>query len=315
MPHPIHHITAIASDPNVCVHFYTRVLGLRLVKKSVNQDQTEAYHLFFGDKTGEPGMDLTFFTFPGIGPGKRGVGAVSTISLTVPLSSLDSWQKRFDQYHVTHEGFTEKFGTQTITFYDADNQRLELVGQPDDDLDKDTSGLWETPEVSKAQAIRSFDAAKLSVAAKAMIEPIVTDILGFEKVDEDEQVSLYSIPGLSRANYLEIEVNPDAPRVFNAAGTVHHIAFQVKNADELLQKRSDVLQAGLYPTDVIDRYYFKSVYFRTPAGILFELATNGPGFTVDEAEETLGEKLALPPFLENQRVQIEAGLEPIHDVS
>ena len=311
MPHPIHHITAIASDPSQCVHFYTHILGLRLVKKSVNQDQTEAYHLFFGDKTGEPGMDLTFFTFPGVARGSRGVGAVSTISLTVPEQSLDFWVARFEKYAVTHEKIEEKFGKKALTFYDSDDQRLELVGAASEELVSDEDQVWATPEVSKEHAIRSFYSAKLSVSAKGMIEPIVTKILGFKQVDESGQVSLYTIPGVSRAHYLEIEEAPDEPAVYNAAGTVHHIAFQVENATELLQKRNELRQAGLHTTDVIDRYYFKSVYFRTPAGILFELATNGPGFTVDEPEAVLGKKLCLPPFLEAQRDEIEANLEPI----
>lgn len=315
MPHTIHHITAIASDPSECVYFYTHILGLRLVKKSVNQDQIEAYHLFFGDKTGEPGMDLTFFTFPGLPRGSRGVGAVSTISLTVPEESLDFWVARFEKYAVKHEGIGEKFGTSTIMFYDSDDQRLELVGVPSEELVADEDQVWVTPEVSKEHAIRSFDSAKLSVSAKDLIEPIVTNILGFKKVEESGQVSLYTIPGASRANYLEIEEAPDEPVVHNAAGTVHHIAFQVENTQELLQKRSELQQAGLHPTGVIDRYYFKSVYFRTPAGILFELATKGPGFTIDEPEAVLGEKLSLPPFLEAKRDEIEANLEPIQDVS
>lgn len=315
MPHTIHHITAIASDPSECVHFYTHILGLRLVKKSVNQDQTEAYHLFFGDKTGEPGMDLTFFIFPGLARGSRGVGAVTTISLTVPEESLDFWVTRFEKYAVKHEGIAEKFGTNTVIFYDSDDQRLELVGAPSEELVLDTDHVWVTPEVSKEHAIRSFDSAKLSVSAKGMIEPIVTKILGFKQVEESGQVSLYTIPGATRAHYLEIEEAPDEPVVHNATGTVHHIAFQVEDIKELLQKRSELQHAGLNPTGVIDRYYFKSVYFRTPAGILFELATKGPGFTIDEPEAVLGEKLSLPPFLEANRDEIEANLEPIQDVT
>lgn len=311
MSHPIHHITAIALDPKECVRFYSDILGLRLVKKSVNQDQTEAYHLFFGDKTGEPGMDLTFFTFPGIGPGKRGPGAVSTISLSVPLNSLDFWMKRFEKSSVKNTGIQEKFGAHTITFFDKDEQRLELVGLKDEDLKKIKGDVWQTPEVAANHAIRCFDSAKLSVMSSSMITPVVTQILGYKKIDEKERVSLYAIDGVVRGGYLEIEEHPDEPPVINAAGTVHHIAFQVADRAELLKKREEIIAAGLYPTDVIDRYYFKSVYFRTPAGILFELATRGPGFTVDEAEEVLGKKLALPPFLEAQRTEIERLLEPI----
>ena len=195
--------------------------------------------------------------------------------------------------------------------YDGDGQRLELVCTSSESSTSDENQVWSTPEVTKEHAIRSFHSAKLSVSAKGMIESIVTKILGFEQVAKSGQVSLYAIPDSSRASYLEIEEAPDEPAVYNAAGTVHHIAFHVKNTQELLQKRNELLRAGLYPTEIIDRYYFKSIYFRTPAGILFELATNGPGFTVDEPEAELGQKLCLPPFLEAQRNEIEANLEPI----
>lgn len=309
MAHPIHHITAIASDPKKCIDFYTKILGLRLVKKTVNQDQTEAYHLFFGDKTGEPGMDLTFFTFPGIGMGKRGPGAVSTISLSVPQSSIDFWHNRFDTLNVKHDGIVEKYNSQTITFYDHDDQRLELVGI--DEKKTDNTNIWETDEIAKKNAIRSFHSAKLSVFSKKTIEAIITKILGFENIEKHDSVSLFGIKNKQRASHLEIEEHPNESPVINASGTVHHIAFQVADKKELIKKRQDVLSMGLYPTDVIDRYYFKSIYFRTPAGILFELATNGPGFTIDEAEEILGKKLSLPPFLEHRREEIEKYLTPI----
>lgn len=309
MPHPIHHITAIASDPKRCVDFYTRVLGLRLVKKTVNQDQTEAYHLFFGDKTGEPGMDLTFFTFPGVGAGQRGRGTVSTIALAVPASALPFWQARFEQLGVEQEGVATSFDQQVLTFYDGDGQRLQLVGVNEAELD--SQAVWTTAEVGQAQAVRCFYGARLAVAARALVEPILTEVLGFELQTEQDRVRSYRIPGERRAGVLEIEELAGSPPTYNGAGTVHHIAFQVKDRAELLRTREQVRALGLHPTEVIDRYYFQSVYFRTPAGILFELATNGPGFTADEDEATLGQKLALPPFLEPQRAEIESRLMPL----
>lgn len=309
-PHPIHHITAIAADPRECVDFYTRVLGLRLVKKTVNQDQTEAYHLFFGDRTGEPGMDLTFFTFPGVGAGQRGRGTVSTIALAVPASALPFWQARFEQLGVEQEGVATSFDQQVLTFYDGDGQRLQLVGVNEAELD--SQAVWTTDEVGQAQAVRCFYGARLAVAATNLVEPILTEVLGFEWQVEQDGVRSYRISGERRAGVLEIEeVVEQSPPTYNGAGTVHHIAFQVKDRAELLRTREQVRALGLYPTEVIDRYYFQSVYFRTPAGILFELATNGPGFTADEDEATLGQKLALPPFLEPQRAEIESRLMPL----
>ncbi len=308
MSHPIHHITAIASDPKHCVHFYSTVLGLRLVKKTVNQDQTEAYHLFFGDRTGEPGMDLTFFTFPGVGLGRRGVGDVSMISLAVPRGSLRFWQKRFVDFGVKHEQITKVADALTLTFYDIDQQRLQLVEVDSSLLDE--AAVWETPAIKKEQAIRCFYGARFLVSNRDSLEPILMT-LGFQKQITNGAMHRYAIPGVNRAGVLEIEESATTNRLASGAGTVHHIAFQVRDQAELMQKRQDIIELGLYPTEVINRYYFQSVYFRTPAGILFELATNGPGFTADEPEADLGKKLALPPFLESYREEIESKLEPI----
>jgi glyoxalase family protein len=309
--HGIHHITAIASDPQATYDFYTQVLGLRLVKKSVNQDDVQTYHLFFGDRVGEPGMDLTFFTFQPLTQGVRGNGQVTTISLVVPRSSLQFWEQRFDKYGVRHEKIEQAFGQELLSFYDQDEQRLELVGVNDAELPKDTSQVWATTQISTKHAIRSFHSAKLSVASLSLIEPILTHILGYEVAAHHDNVTLFCIPGGERAAYLEVEESPESEQGITGVGTVHHIAFEVDDEAVLRTQRDRLLDLGLYPTTVINRFYFKSVYFRTPAGILFELATSGPGFTADETEKELGKKLALPPFLEGQRREIEAGLTPI----
>lgn len=305
----IHHITAIGSDPQKLVDFYTEVLGLRLVKKTVNQDDVSAYHLFFGDRTGEPGMDLTFFTFPNAVPGSRGRGLVTTISLAVPASSLAFWQDRFEQYEVRQEPMAELFGWQRIVFYDLDDQRLELVGVPDDQLSA-SPHFWTTADVAGENAIRHFHSARLTVTNKASVEPVL-QTLGYSTSKTESNVRLYRGEGSLRAAYLEVEEDPEQPMGYNAIGTVHHIAFGA--ADEAAQQelRNQMVALGQRPTDVIDRFYFKSVYFRIPAGILFELATMGPGFTADEPEAELGQQLSLPPFLEPYRDQIEAGLVPV----
>jgi len=307
----IHHITAIASKPQQNYDFYAKVLGLRLVKRSVNQDQTEAYHLFFGDKTGEPGMDLTFFTFDPILQGARGPGQVTQISLAVSEDALNFWLERIKLKNIKHETPETRFGLKRVTFYDPDGQKLELVAVTQDAFGEASGELWETKEVKKDKAIGYFYSAQLSVISMPVMEMIVTNLLGFVKVDQEGSIDLYQLPNQSRGAYLEINQDPNHNAAINAAGTVHHIAFQVEDEKHLESMRKEIIEMGLYPTEVIDRFYFKSVYFRTPAGILFELATNGPGFTVDEKQETLGQTLKLPPWLEEQREKIVSQLEPI----
>lgn len=303
----IHHITAIGSDPQKLVDFYTQVLGLRLVKKTVNQDDVSAYHLFFGDHTGEPGMDLTFFTFAHADQGSRGRGLVTTISMAVPSASLPFWQQRFDTLGVKHDGTSKLFGLERLTFYDFDDQRLELVGV---DNAAELGEPWITPEVSADHAIRAFHSARLTVTNKSSLEAIL-DGLGYTQLSTEGELTLYKLQGQQRAAYLEVEEAPAQPLGYNAVGTVHHIAFGAQDEAAQQALRERMIVVGQRPTEVIDRFYFKSVYYRTPAGILFEIATMGPGFTADEDPATLGQRLSLPPFLEPHRAQIEAGLVPV----
>lgn len=305
----IHHITAIASNGQQNVHFYSKILGLRLVKKTVNQDDTSTYHLFFGDTEGFPGMDLTFFIFQPPMQGKRGNGLVTTISLAVPENALDFWLKRFEKYNVTHEEIIERFGKKRILFYDADNQQLELVGISEKELEI-SEYIW-TKEMKQEYAIRNFYSATLSVHDKRLVEPILTHVFGYRKTKEEDNRTEYIIPKQKRASTLEILENPQTEFGFNAAGTVHHIAFRAKDETHQLELQKAVQELGISTTEVIDRFYFKSVYFRIPAGILFEIATDSPGFTADESLEDLGKEIALPPFLEPYRKQIEANLPKI----
>lgn len=304
----IHHITAIASNAQKTYDFYSGILGLRLVKKSVNQDQTEAYHLFFGDKTGEPAMDLTFFTFSGIGRGVSGAGAVTLISLAVPESSLDFWSKRFEAKEVKYEQVAERFGNKRIAFQDFDGQQLELVGIPH--LETVSQNVWTTNEVPLTYAIRHFHSARITVQSIRILDQLLTK-MGYQETHSDNQTRLFVLPKGNRAAHLEIEVDSQASFDSGMAGCVHHIAFSVHYEAEELSWCEKLRELGLQPTQIIDRYYFKSIYFRLPEGVLFELATMGPGFTVDEPEDSLGEKLALPPFLEHQREIIESNLIPI----
>jgi glyoxalase family protein len=307
----IHHITAIASSAQKNVDFYTKLLGLRLVKKSVNQDDTATYHFFFGDRLGEPGMDLTFFIFLPSMQGVRGNGLVTKISLAVPSSSLSFWQKRLSEHNVDMHTVVSQFGHDRLTFFDADGQQLELVGVGEKELG-DASEVWTTKEVGKPVAIRHFHSATLSVESLGSIDSILTRVFGYTKIDQHDHVHLYRAQaGNKRAELLEVSETPSLGSGLGAAGTVHHIAFRADHTQHQLALRQKVVELGLYPTEVINRFYFQSVYFRTPAGILFEIATDGPGFTADEKEEELGKRLALPPFLEPEREEIEKRLLPI----
>lgn len=306
----IHHITAIASDAAETVHFYTEVLGLRLVKKSVNQDDVSAYHLFFGDRVGHPGMDLTFFIFQPAVQGRRGHGLVTEIALAVPEGSLEFWEERLKARKVKCEEARAQFGTQRLVFFDGDDQQLSLVGVPERHLDP-AADPWTTTEIDAAHAIRSFYGAGLSVTSLSMIAPILTDVFGYVQTATAGNMHEFALTDSRRARMLEVHELPSASAGFNAAGTVHHIAFRAENIEAQAAMRARVEKLRLSPTDVIDRYYFKSVYFMTPSGILFEIATDGPGFTADEPEGTLGARLALPPFLEGHRQAIEAHLPPL----
>jgi glyoxalase family protein len=306
----IHHISAIASHGAETVHFYTQILGLRLVKKTINQDDVRTYHLFFGDRLGHPGMDFTFFIFQPSAPGKRGNGLVTTTSFAVPDSSLKFWEKRFAHYKIKHEEISERFGKKRILFYDKDDQQLELVGVEQEELDPQ-SDIWTTDEVSQENAIRSFYSATLSVISRESTENILREVFGYRYVGSEGNTHLYEVPESQRAKFLEVSEQPSAAFGFNASGTIHHIAFRAANEKEQLQMREKVLKFGLHPTTQINRFWFKSVYFRIPDGILFEIATDGPGFTADENEKELGHVLSLPPFLEYQRKQIEENLPPL----
>lgn len=306
----IHHITAIAADAQKTYYFYTTILGLRLVKKTVNQDDVKTYHLFFGDRLGHPGMDLTFFIFLPPTQGIRGNGLVTMISFAVSEASLTFWIDRFKKNNVKHEEISERFGKKRIVFFDEDNQQLELVGLTNDELDKNAD-RWETKEIKKEHAILNFYSATLSTSHKELIDPILTQLFSYTYQSTEGNNHLYRVGNSHRAYYLEIDAHPSREYGEYGAGTVHHIAFRAKNDGELNDFKKKLDSLGLHHTSTIDRFYFHSVYFRIPAGILFEIATDTPGFTADEKEEMLGKELALPPFLEKDRAEIEKNLMPL----
>lgn len=312
----IHHVTAVSARIGVNLDFYTRVLGLRLVKKSVNQDDVSAYHLFYADKVGTPGTDMTFFDWEQAGRDQRGTDSIVSTAFRVNgRAALEYWVQRLEAHNAPHQGIQEFAGRAILPFEDPEGQRLVLV---DDGGAAFEGEIWEETEVPIEYALRGFYAVMLSTPKLDYIAPILTDILGFELggvhanfYPDSGKVSFYTMAGGGPGRELWVAEEPGKQMAFTGAGGVHHVAFRVADGEAQQQWRQRIMGAGLRVSEQIDRFYFQSIYFRISRGILFEIATDGPGFAADEAPESLGEKLALPPFLEGQRAAIEAGLKPI----
>ncbi|MBI5670396.1 MAG: ring-cleaving dioxygenase [Chloroflexi bacterium] len=312
--HGVHHVTAVTGQVARNVTFYTQTLGLRLVKKSVNQDDVSAYHLFYADKLGSPGTDMTFFDWPDIGPNRRGTDSIANTLFRVNgRVALDYWVARFDQLGVKHEGITAFNGRDTLRFEDPEGQRLTLVNDRGAPFEGE---IWLGAGIPEEHAIRGFYGVELSTPALSTLAPILTQILGWEETARlknatGETVAIYSMDGGGPGKEVHVVEQPGLRRADLGAGGVHHVAFRVRNDDEQRDWRQRLVSARLPVSQIIDRFYFRSIYFRVSNGILFEIATDEPGFTADEPLETLGQKLALPPFLEPHRAEIEAGLKPI----
>ncbi|HYI81145.1 MAG TPA: VOC family protein [Thermoleophilaceae bacterium] len=306
----IHHITAITGDAPGNVDFYARVLGLRLVKKTVNQDQPSVYHLFYADEQGSPGADITFFEFPGAAPGRAGAGMVHTIVWRVASEeALDFWSGR-----LAAEGVETERGSRSLSFADPEGLRHELLvaNVPDQPL------IADHPEVPRELALQGFHAARAYASHPDASTPLIEEQLGFTPVtDGDDQPAnigaarVYEVRGESRGGHWIYDEPPAEPGR-EGAGTVHHIAF-ASTMDDHEAWRERALAGGARATEVIDRFWFKSIYFREPSGVLFEIATLGPGFDADEDPARLGEKLVLPPRFEPLREKIEATLTPIEN--
>jgi len=311
----IHHVTAVTGDAPGNVAFYTDTLGLRLVKKTVNQDDVSAYHLFYGDEIGNPGTEMTFFDWSGIGPHVPGAGTISSTAFRVPdHEALDWWDRRFRELDVAHEGIEERGGRATLRFTDPEGQRLELIHDKAEGVPGGTP--WEESPVPREAFIRGLDSVELTLKSLTPTSTVLTDFMGFHQAEEyregDQKVATYEVgPGGPGARVRLLE-RPDLPvHRFVGSGGVHHVAFRTPDEEEHAEWRERLARAGLAVTPVIDRYYFKSIYFREPGGVLFEIATDGPGFATDEDAAHLGERLSLPPFLEGRREEIEARLDPI----
>ncbi len=302
--HGIHHVTALASDAQANLDFYVGALGLRMVKKSVNQDDPGTYHLFYADAAGTPGTDVTFFPTRGLVPGRKGTGQVVETTLAVPAGSLDGyWIERLAEHDVGMAEETTRFGERTLPFEDPDGLALALV-----EIEEDREfAPWEASGVPAEWQIRGVHAVRIPERELRPTVELLTAVMGFQPVAEDGGWRRYAA-GEGSGAYAEIAEAPDRPEGRWGAGTVHHVAWRVKDDEEQAGLRAAVLQAGLRPTEPIDRFWFRSVYFREPGGTLFELATDGPGFDRDEPAAKLGETLVLPPWLEESRAEIEARL-------
>jgi len=297
----LHHITAIADNAKRNLDFYTKVLGLRLVKKTVNFDDPGTYHFYFGDEHGTPGSILTFFPWEGIGKGRTGVGMATEIGYAVPAGSLDFWTDRFKQYNIKHDEISEKFGEKFIGFQDPDGLKLELIVPNNIDIRKP----WETEEVKAEQATKGFHNVTLTLRSVEPTARVLTDLLGYRLMQQEGNRYRFVTDAINHANIIDILEQPGTPSGINAAGTNHHIAFRVKDDDILMDYREKISAAGLSITPKIDRDYFFSLYFREPGGVLFEIATDNPGFTRDESLDQLGTQLMLPKQYEGARAQIE----------
>jgi glyoxalase family protein len=306
-----HHISMIVKNANENNHFYKNILGMRRVKITVNQDDPSMYHLFYGDKTGSPGTELTFFEIPLAGTTHPGTNAITRIGLLVPTEeSLHYWKARFEELNVPHSGITAYAGRTALKFEDPDGLRLVLLVSNGEKADHwETWGKSSVPEEHQLQGMGPIE---ITVKRLDKLANILTDMFGYTEISRNENEAIYqSVAGES---FGEIVVRyMEGPTERPGRGSVHHLAIRVKNDEELAYWDEQVRKRGFHTSGIVDRHFFKSLYFRESNGILFEIATDGPGFTVDTAEEHLGEKLELPPFLEEKREEIEAKLTPIEE--
>ncbi|HEX9488306.1 MAG TPA: VOC family protein [Gemmatimonadales bacterium] len=301
----IHHVTAIASDPQRNLDFYVGLLGLRLVKRTVNFDDPETYHLYYGDEVGTPGSIMTFFPWPGARPGRHGTGQVAVTACAVLPHSLGFWVERLVRHGIRYEGPTHH----VISFKDHDGLMLEIVGHPG----AEARPAWgAAPGIPREHAIHGFYGVTIWADKGDATERVLVDTLGFRPVHEDGSTRRFAVGDGGPGTIVDVRSVGGFVRGAGGAGTVHHVAWRVPDDGVQLQMRELVTQAGLGPTPVIDRSYFHSVYFREPGGVLFELATDPPGFAIDEPVAELGQRLMLPRQYEAHRPQIEAILPPIH---
>lgn len=306
----LHHITAITNNAQRNYDFYTHVLGLRLVKKTVNFDDPSTYHFYYGNGTGTPGTILTFFPWEGIGPGRNGIGMATEIGYAVPDDSLDNWIGRFRELGVSMGEQGKRFGEMVLPFTDPDGLALDLIVPKQSDARQP----WETESIKQDMATRGFHSVTLTVQKLDATAKLLTDVFGYRLQAQEGNRYRFQTDTVSTASIVDLLEMPDGTLGRNAAGTNHHVAFRVANDAVQMEFREKILTSGLQVTPKIDRDYFFSIYFREPGGVLFEIATDNPGFTVDEALNELGSNLKLPKQYEGSRAKIEKAL-PVLKIS
>ena len=300
----LHHVTSLASSASENNAFFTNVLGLRRVKKTVNFDAPDVYHLYYGDEVGTPGSVMTYFPFANAARGKRGVGEVGVTSFSIPKESAAAWMDRLATFEVAKITRDTRFGEARVLFDGPDGERFALV-----EVD-DNRAPWTGNGVSADMGIRGFQGADMRIVDDGATAELLK-FMGYEKFGAQDNVTRFIIPDGNAANVIDLETLSGVPRATSSAGSVHHIAFAVENRARQLEVREALLDTGYQVTPVINRDYFYAIYFRTPAGVLFEIATNEPGFDRDEDTEHLGEALKLPSQHEHLRAQLERHLEPL----
>jgi glyoxalase family protein len=304
----LHHITAIAGNAQRNYDFYTKVLGLRMVKKTVNFDDPGTYHFYYGNENGAPGTILTFFPWQGIVSGRAGAGMATEIGYSVPGASLEFWADRFKTHQTAHDPIAERFGETYLSFRDPDGLRLNLIASKYPDGRQG----WTTAEVGDAAATKGFHSVVLTLKSVQPTALVLTDIFGYELKEQEGNRYRFISPASPTASVVDLVESPQEARGVNAAGTNHHVAFRVPNEAVQMEFREKILSKGLHITPKINRDYFYSLYFREPGGVLFELATDNPGFTVDEPLAELGDHLKLPTQYESMRAEIEKSLPTLH---
>jgi glyoxalase family protein len=298
----IHHVTAISGPAQRNLDFYTRTLGLRFVKRTVNFDDPGTYHLYYGDEAGQPGSILTFFPWTHVAPGRLGVGETQETLFRVPEAAIGYWAHRFIEAGVAHESPKKRFGDTVLSFKDPDGMRLALAGIPG----IESEPAWTEGGVPVEAAVRGFHGVSLLLGEGALTGAILTDVLGYAEAGKEGSLTRYRVEGARMGGIVDIQAAGDFLPARMGAGSVHHIAFRAANdAEQAAMVEKLAANHGIRTTEQRDRNYFRSVYFREPGGILFEIATDEPGFAVDEPVAELGKTLKLPPFLESNRKEIE----------
>jgi len=302
----LHHVTAIASDPQQNVDFYRNILGQRLVKRTVNFDAPDTYHFYFADEIGNPGSVLTFFAWPTMRGGVRGNGETNAVAYNVPVGTLAFWQEHLERNSVASQALEKRFGEDVLSFNDPDGMRLELV----ETAHLPRINYWEEGPIPQEYALHGFHSVTLWLDNVGPTVDLITSQMGYQAAGQEENRHRFIADRSAPGHTIDLVERPGKMQARLGVGSIHHIAFRAPNDEQQLEYQALIRNAGLNVTDVIDRNYFHSIYFREHGGVLFEIATDTPGFAIDEPVEALGETLKLPEWFEPQRNEIERSLAP-----